>query len=119
METGKLDDAVAFLEKACTLAPKSPVALGWLGHAYGTAGRESEALSVLRNIRKIRGRHLFFEEAMVAIGMGKTTEALGLLARACDERQFHLVLLKTDPKFAPIRSHPDFQSILSRVGLAV
>jgi len=114
----KLDEAVGFFGKACRLSRDSPHSLGWLGHAYGVAGCVAEATSILKNLRGRRPRHYFFEEALVALGLGKVPEALESLERACEERQFAIVLLGADPRFGSLRSRPEFRPILSRIGLA-
>jgi hypothetical protein len=74
-----------------------------------------EANSVLKSLRDPRTEHRFFDEALVALGLGKVTETLGLLRSACEEREFHVVILKVDPRFARLRSNPEFQAILAQL----
>jgi len=116
-QIGKLDEAIAFFGKACCLSRDAPYSLGWLGHAYGVAGRVAEATSVLKNLRRRRPRR-FFEEALASLGLGSLPETFESLDRACDERQFPVVLLRADPRFRRLHSTPEFRSILSRIGLA-
>ncbi len=117
-QTGKLDEAIAFLGKACLLSRRSPQCLGSLGHAYGAAARVEEANAVLKNLRRRRARHHFFEEALVSLGLGNLAETLESLKSACEERQFSVVLLRADARFGRLQSIPEFRSILSRIGLA-
>ena len=115
---GQLDEAIAFFEKVYRLSREDPLHAGWLGHAYGLAGRVEEATDLLKNLRKRRARHCFFAEALVALGLGNLGETLASLERACEEREFSVILLRADPRFARLQSMPEFRSILSRIGLA-
>jgi len=117
-QIGKLDEAITFFGKACRLSREASHCLGCLGHAYGVAGRLEEATSILKNLRRLRPRHCFFEEALVTLGLGNLRETLGLLKRACEERQFSVVLLRADARFGRLKSISEFRSIISRIGLA-
>ena len=115
-QMGRVEEAIAIFEKARRLFPDAPEACSALGHASGIAGHGAEANSALTSLRGRRPRCCFFEEALVALGLGNLTEAVQLLQRACEEKQFQLVILRTDARFARLRSRLEFQAILSRIG---
>ncbi|MCB1036544.1 MAG: winged helix-turn-helix domain-containing protein [Acidobacteria bacterium] len=51
--------------------------------------------------------------AILHLGLGETEEALALLRDACEKRStWDLLLLPVDPRFDPLRIHPEFQEIL-------
>ncbi|HMA17514.1 MAG TPA: tetratricopeptide repeat protein, partial [Thermoanaerobaculia bacterium] len=50
--------------------------------------------------------------------LGEREAALDWLEKACDERHFEVVFLKVSPKFDSLRSHPRFERLLKRMGLA-
>jgi tetratricopeptide (TPR) repeat protein len=114
-QLGHRDEAIQALKKACGSSPAGQWCWGSLGHAYGVAGRVKEASSVLESLRDPRTQHRLFDEALVALGLGKVSETLGLLRSACDDREFHVVILKVDPRFARLRSNPEFQAILAQI----
>jgi tetratricopeptide (TPR) repeat protein len=117
-QIGKLDEAIAFFGRACRLSREASHSLGCLGHAYGAAGRVAEATSVLKNLRRRRPRR-FFEGALVSLGLGNLPETFESIERACEAREFPVVLLRADARFRRLHSTPEFRSILSRIGLAL
>ena len=116
-QQGRLEHAIDCFETACRLSQHAPQMLGSLGHAYGLAGRTEEATFVLKSLRRQRPRCCFLEEALVELGLGRAEEAVALLKRACEEREFHVVILQADARFATLDSIPEFRTILSHIGL--
>lgn len=114
-QMGRVSEAIEFLKKVCGPLPGAPWCWGSLGHAYGLAGRVREANSVLKNLREPGTQRRFFDEALVSLGLGMVTETLELLRRACEEREFHVVILKVDSRFERLHSNPEFQAILARI----
>ena len=53
----------------------------------------------------------------VALGQIVMTQAFAFLNKGFDERDFVLVMLKTEPMFDPLRSDPRFAVLARRVGL--
>ena len=49
--------------------------------------------------------------------LGDTARALAALERACDQRDYVVVFLATDPVFAPLRHAPRFQALARRIGV--
>jgi tetratricopeptide (TPR) repeat protein len=115
----RFDEAISQLQEASRLSPGPSVSLGALGHALGCAGKTEEAagvLQVLVKAAKIRG--CWFALALAYLGLEERNKAVSCLERACDERNFYVVLLKMDTRFAALRERERFQAILKRVGLS-
>lgn len=55
---------------------------------------------------------------MPHVGLGELDEAVSLLERAYELHEGLLVFLKVEPMLDPLRSHPRFTALLSRLGLA-
>jgi hypothetical protein len=54
--------------------------------------------------------------ALVYIGLAEFETALDWLEKGLAERSYWMVFLKTDPVFDPLRRHPRFIQLLSRMG---
>jgi DNA-binding winged helix-turn-helix (wHTH) protein/tetratricopeptide (TPR) repeat protein len=118
-QQGRLEEAIVVLEGACRGAASAPLAQGALGYAYGTAGRAANAHRVLRDLRDpARRSPCLVDAALTCLGLGNEAEALELLEKACEERDFFLVILKADRRFDRVRATPRFRRILKRIGLA-
>ncbi len=118
-QQGRLDEAIVVLEGACRGAASAPLAQGALGYAYGTARRTADAHRVLRNLRDpARRSPCHVDAALTCLGLGNEAEALESLEKACQERDFFLVILKADRRFDRVRATPRFRQILKRIGLA-
>jgi DNA-binding winged helix-turn-helix (wHTH) protein/tetratricopeptide (TPR) repeat protein len=117
-QIGKHDAATVELERAYRVSRRVPFVCNALGHAYAKSGRRREAESILRYLQNLRsGLVDFGSQSLIHVGLGNLGCALRLLDKACQEREFHVVLLKVDPRWDPIRLHPEFQAILKRIGL--
>jgi hypothetical protein len=53
---------------------------------------------------------------MVHVALGHVDEAIAWLNSAIDARQSHVVYLKQDAKFDPLREDPRFEQLLRRAG---
>jgi hypothetical protein len=96
------------------------VSLGALGHALGRAGKAEEAAGVQQILVKAaETRGCWFALARTHLGLGEKDKAVSCLERACVEREFYLVLLKMDPRFAALRGGERFEAIMKRVELSV
>jgi serine/threonine-protein kinase len=54
---------------------------------------------------------------MVHIGLGNLEAALDWMDRALEERRGWMVYLDANPMFDPLRDHPRFLELRTRVGL--
>ncbi len=55
--------------------------------------------------------------AVVYTGLGDKRQALAWLEKAYDDRSFPLVIINSWPWFDPLRSEPQFQDLVRRIGL--
>jgi hypothetical protein len=58
-----------------------------------------------------------FHRAFVHFGLGDIDRTLDLLEQNVAERNWFVRILRGDPTFDPLRSHPRFQAILRTAGL--
>lgn len=109
------DSIAAFLRSG-----SGPYALGHLGNAYARAGRTDAARRTIARLQQqVRkdgvGR---YEIALVYAGLGDKKEAFEWLEDAFHAHDAGLVYLKVDPCLEPLRSDPQFDDLLRRVGLS-
>ncbi len=112
-------EAIAELERAVTLSGGSPVYLASLAHAYGVAGRRSQAQKLFDELKKLsKLRYVSsYDLALASLGMGETDEVLALLAQAVEEHSPRAAFLGVDPRLDGLRSDARFKTLLIRVGL--
>jgi len=117
-QKGMYEDAIRESEKAYELTGKSPLMLVSLAHTYAVAGRKEVARRLLARLeqRRLQGRYVSaYDIAVAYVGLGEKDRAFQWLDKAYEERADGLVLLKVDPRMAPLRSDPRFQNLLRRM----
>jgi tetratricopeptide (TPR) repeat protein len=111
------DEAIAEFESV--LAPGDPrsVMVAVLGHVYARAGRAAKAEAVLTDLqRRYRlGEASSYDLSLPLIGLGRVSEGLDWLERACEARSGLLVYLKVEPMFDAIRQEPRFAALMKRL----
>jgi TolB-like protein/Tfp pilus assembly protein PilF len=119
IEIGRYDAGIASLEHALFLSPRSSRLSGYLGYAYGRAGRRGEAEETIRNLerRRTTGYVPAYFTALVHSGLGQTSDALDWLERAWNERDTMLRDLKIDPPWASLQGEARYGALLANVGL--
>lgn len=118
--TGKFDEAIQEFGQALNDSQNNPYAFGYLGYAYGRAGRNSEAQGVLSKLQELAPQRYAppLANALASLGLGQMDEVFKWLDRAYEERDGHrFAFLNVDPIFDPLRSDPRFENLLRRVGL--
>jgi pentatricopeptide repeat protein len=112
-------DAIPVLEKAVSLSPGSPAAIGILIRAYAHAGRHSDAMRLLAELKRRRKAGYIPAGAFVNayLGLGDNEQAFYWLEQAYKEQSNILQFLKMHPYFDPIRGDPRFADLVRRVGL--
>ena len=112
-------DAIPVLEKAISLSKGSPAATGVLVRAYAHAGRRSDALRLLAEMKRRSKEGYIPAGAFVNayLGLGDNEQAFYWLEQAYKEQSNILQFLKTHPYFDPIRGDPRFAELVRRVGL--
>jgi len=117
-QLGRYDEAIGLHRKAIELSGSEPLFMAGLGYAYGIAGRADEAREVLERLTALEadGEAGPVHLAMVHVGLRHVDEAIAWLDKAIDARQSHVVYLKQDAKFDPLRNDPRFEQLLRRAG---
>src|SRR5688572_14278878 len=95
----------------------STVALIMLAQAYGYAGQKEKVLPLLEKAASAGTYVCPYESAAAYLSIGDTARAMTLLDEAVANRSNCLMFLRNDPRLQPLRQHPHFQILLSRVGL--
>jgi len=110
-------EAVTELQQAVRLSGESPTCIANLARAYVAAGKRSEAVKLLDDLkRRSSPAHSYASEIAVIHGsLGDTDQAMRWLERGYEERFNPGVLLR--PGLDPLRSEPRFQELVRRVGL--
>jgi len=114
---GEHDLALAAATRAAQLTARGPWSLTGMGRALAGLGRTSEAEAILSEMRDLAARRYVsaYDLALVTEAIGQTEPALDQLERAYANRANMLVLLRVDPRWDRIRSHPRFQDIERRM----
>jgi TolB-like protein/Tfp pilus assembly protein PilF len=109
----------AFRRAVALSKHRSPRYLASLAHACAVAGKRSEAVRLLGELRRLaKERYVSaYGFALAAVGLGDEDEAFAWLAKACRERSSALPFVGVEPRLAPLRSDPRFDDLLVRVGL--
>ncbi len=118
-QKGMFQEAVAELERAVTLSGGSPVYIASLAHAYGSAGRRSQAQKLTDDLRKLSKQKYVssYDVALALSGLGETAQALAWLEKAVEERSPRVAFLGVEPRFDKLRLEPRFHQLTAMVGL--
>ena len=113
------EEAISVLEKAVSMTNRSPGTIGLLATAYAHAGRRSEALRLLEELRRRRQRGYVPAAAFIFpyLALSDYDQAFSWCEQAYKEQSNILQFLKVLPLFDPVRGDPRFKDLLRRVGL--
>jgi TolB-like protein/Tfp pilus assembly protein PilF len=109
-------NAIAELKKAHELSPDSAAIKMALGHAYGVAGKKTEATAILDRLRRLAKQRYVpaFHFAALYSGLGDVEQSFKWLAKARDERCDYFVYLEREPAADPLRQDPRFHALVPR-----
>jgi TolB-like protein/Flp pilus assembly protein TadD len=113
------EKAIPVLEKANLITNRSPGIISTLLWAYARAGRRTDALRLLEEL-KMRQRTEYVPTGAFLncyLELGTKEEAFAWLERARQEQSDYLKYLKVFPALDEVRSDPRFQELVRRVGL--
>ena len=120
-DKGLLDEAISTVEKGIELFGRYPLLLMNLGACYASAGRTAEARQLLEEL-ETRGRTAYipsFAFGTLHLALGEIDQGLEWFARGVEHRDLMVIcVLKSDPFYAPLRSHLAFQALLRKMNLA-
>ena len=94
------------------------LAMGFMGYAHALAGQRAEAETLLNVLQEISERKYVSPYSLLVIhlALGPQERVFELLEQLYHERNEWLVWLKVSPELRPIRNHPHFRDLMSRVG---
>jgi tetratricopeptide (TPR) repeat protein len=113
------EEAISLLEKTASTMHRSPGSLEILATAYAKAGRRSEALRLMSELKERRRNGYVPAGAFINayLALGDYDEAFAGFERAYLEKSSILQFLKVHPFFDPVRGDPRFQNLMRRVNL--
>ncbi len=116
---GQSEEAIPVLEKTVSIMNRSPGSIGMLATAYAHAGRRTQALRLLGDLKRRRQTTYVPAGAFIStcLALGDYDQAFAWLERAYQEQSNILQVLKVDPFFDPVRGDPRFTDLVRRVGL--
>jgi tetratricopeptide (TPR) repeat protein len=88
-----------------------------LGRYYVKSGEKAQALQLLEDLEDI-SKETHISPLLLAglhISLGDNDQAITLLERAYDEKDYGLIYFKMDKNFDPLRSDPRFQDLMRRM----
>jgi TolB-like protein/Flp pilus assembly protein TadD len=111
------NEAISEYQKAVALEEDSPALAAELARGYAAAGRRTEALKIVSDLRDLPQKRYVspYRTAQVYIALGDADQAFVWLEKAREEREYYFIILKVDPRADPLRSDPRFQDLLRRM----
>jgi len=115
---GRLDEAIGIFERAAALS-SDPMTLGFLGHAYGLAGRTDDARRILQELKELDATGHTFAKSIVGVlaGLGDLDGAFDWIDKGIAERDGGLLSLRASPPFIPLAGDPRFEATARKMGL--
>ena len=119
-QVGRYADAIAEFEPHLEGPRRRHVMTAVLGNTYALAGQADRARAILAELRALHDTDTstVAGSAYVHVGLGELDAAVDLLERGYAMHEGLLVFLKVEPMVDPLRSHPRFKALLSRLGLS-
>jgi TolB-like protein/DNA-binding winged helix-turn-helix (wHTH) protein len=116
---GKPEAAIPPLERAVSVTHRSPGVVGVLARAYGHAGRRTEALRLIDELKQRRQKGYVPAAPFVQayVGLGDYDNAFAWFERSYQEKSNILQWIKVEPFPDAMRNDPRFADLIRRVGL--
>ena len=113
---GRHEEAISEMQKA---RGRGSDYLAGLGYVYGVAGRRTEALRTLDDLKRLAEKQYVppYHFAWIYTGLGDKDKAIALSQKTYDEHTQHVIDFKTVPMFDSLRSDERFQELVQKVGL--
>jgi tetratricopeptide (TPR) repeat protein len=88
-----------------------------LANAYAVSGRKEEAMKIVKELERRQSQSSATDAsiALIYVGLGDNDQAMIWLNKAYLARFNPSILMR--PAFDPLRSGPQFQDLLRRIGL--
>jgi hypothetical protein len=94
---------------------------GSFGYALARAGRRAEAQAIYDDLAATVAGGGYVSPvafATILIGLGEIERAIDWTERAFDDRRGWLVYLDVNPVVDPMRGHPRFEALVTKMALA-
>jgi len=107
-------EAISELEIAVRLSGESTLVLAMLGHGLAAAGREEEAIHILKQLKE-RSSSQYVPSYWITViynGLKDREQVITWLQKAFQERSSWLVWSNVEPRFAWLKDDPDFISLM-------
>jgi serine/threonine protein kinase/tetratricopeptide (TPR) repeat protein len=113
-------EAIAEYEAAATAFGQTPSGLRDLGRAQALAGKRSEALRTIEEMKTMAKRRYVAPSfvAQVFVSLGDKDQALDWWMKACESPEIEVTFLKVDPSNDDLRDAPRFVDLLRKARLA-
>ena len=113
----RYDEAVEAFRQQVVVAPGDPMAQAGHGWVLGLAGREQEALTILKGLERRRSQTYVGGTllAQVCLGLGDHDQAISWLKQAAEERDGLMTFGNSILVCDPLRSDSRFQALLRRM----
>lgn len=112
---GDVEQGLAEVERA--VASGRPDFVGAFGLFLGSYGQTVAANEILAKILAEGNRAPAIARASVYLGLGQMDEAVGAFEQCIAERDWHVLILYSDPHLAEARKHPEIQRLLGQLNL--
>jgi TolB-like protein/tetratricopeptide (TPR) repeat protein len=118
-QRNEMDESEAALERAVSLAPRSPRSVAALGRLHAITGRRRQAFKALHELQALFNERYVtpFEFASLHFFLGQIDECHEWLVKAVADRSFDLLSIKADPRYDVLRTHPKMAPVVDRVGV--
>jgi serine/threonine protein kinase/tetratricopeptide (TPR) repeat protein len=117
-QNGMYKDAVAERQKVLTLSGNPDLAAA-IGADYAQSGYVGVMQGWLEGLKEVskRGYVSAYDIAEIYARVGDKTQTLVWLEQAFNQRDSKLTYIRVEPAFDPMRSDPQFQHIVERLGM--
>jgi len=116
---GRMEESLAEFRLALEYSGHGAMAKALLAYGLARSGDYAAAGEILNSLLHLRQRRYFSPYWLAAIcaALGQRADALRWLGIAAEERSAWIVFIREDPKFASLRSDPEFNRILQATNL--
>jgi TolB-like protein/Flp pilus assembly protein TadD len=120
VQKGAFDQAIIEFKGARDISENHPAALAGLAACLALTGKRAESHRLLQKLMTLAKRRYVapYYIAAVHLACGERQQAFRWLEKSFGERSAYMTNLMHDPALDSIRSEPEFQHLVRRVGLA-
>ena len=116
VQSGRYMEAIEAFRTAARLSGV-PQANTALAYAYGVSGDAAQACAIQAELEQVAvNRYIPAPQmAWISLGLGDADAALEKLRQGFEEGSSQMIYLRADPIYDPLRAHPEFEELLSRM----